>query len=49
MLARYQPEAWADHIAADSSKVAVPIEQLLTEALTAVPELLLQTRMDVSQ
>ncbi|MEV0427879.1 YaaC family protein [Micromonospora sp. NPDC050495] len=49
MLARYQPEAWADHIAVDSSKVAVPIEQLLTEALTAVPELLLQTIMDVSQ
>jgi hypothetical protein len=49
MLARYQPEAWADHIAVDNSKVAVPIEQLLTEALTAVPELLLQTIMDVSE
>jgi hypothetical protein len=30
MLARYHPEAWADHIAVDSSKVAVRIEQLLT-------------------
>ncbi|WP_444951026.1 YaaC family protein [Micromonospora ureilytica] len=49
MLARYQPEAWADHIAIDSSKAAVPIEQLLTEALTAVPELLLQTIMEVSR
>ncbi|MBF9135522.1 hypothetical protein I0C86_42505 [Plantactinospora sp. S1510] len=49
MLARYQPETWADHIAVDSSKVAVPIEQLLTEALTAVSELLLQTIVDVSQ
>lgn len=48
MLARYHPETWAEHIAVDSSKVAVPIEQLLTEALTAVPELLLQTIMDVS-
>ncbi|SCL43328.1 YaaC-like Protein [Micromonospora aurantiaca] len=49
MLARYQPEAWADHIAIDTSRAAVPIERLLTEALTAVPELLLQTIMDVSQ
>ncbi|PZF88570.1 YaaC family protein [Micromonospora deserti] len=49
MLARYQPEAWADHITVDSSTVAVPIEQLLTAALTAVPELLLQTIMEVSQ
>ncbi|WP_431924206.1 YaaC family protein [Micromonospora wenchangensis] len=49
MLARYQPEAWADHIAVDSSQAAVPIEQLLTEALATVPELLLQTIMDVSQ
>jgi hypothetical protein len=49
MLARYHPEAWADHIAVDTSKVAVRIEHLLTEALTAVPELLLQTIIDVSQ
>ncbi|WP_432973577.1 YaaC family protein [Dactylosporangium sp. CA-233914] len=49
MLARYHPEAWADHIAVDNSKVAVRIEHLLTEALTAVPELLLQTILDVSQ
>lgn len=49
MLARYQPEAWADHISVDSSKSAVPIEQLLGEALTAAPELLLQTITDVSQ
>ena len=49
MLARYHPEAWADHIAVDSSKVAVAIEHLLNEALTAVPELLLRTIMDVSE
>ncbi len=48
MLARYHPEAWADHIAVDSSKVAVAIERLLMEALTVVPELLLRTIMDMS-
>lgn len=49
MLARYHPETWADHIAIDSSNDAVPIERLLIEALTAVPELLLQTIRDVSR
>jgi hypothetical protein len=48
MLARYHPEAWADHISVDSSKMAVAIERLLTEALTVVPELLLRTIVDVS-
>jgi hypothetical protein len=48
MLARYHPETWADHIAVDSSKVAVPIERLLTEALEVVPELLLHTILEVS-
>jgi hypothetical protein len=41
--------AWVDRISVDSSKYAVPIEQLLNEALTAVPELLLQTITAVSQ
>jgi hypothetical protein len=49
MLARYHPEAWAGHIAVDQSSTAVPIEQLLTTALTTVPELLLQAILDVSQ
>ncbi|WP_436528230.1 YaaC family protein [Actinoplanes sp. HUAS TT8] len=49
MLARYHPESWAGHIAVDASKDAVSIERLLTEALTAVPELLLQTIGEVSQ
>ncbi|MBE8515979.1 hypothetical protein ILP97_00280 [Amycolatopsis sp. H6(2020)] len=47
MLARYHPEAWASHIAVDQSSAAVPIEQLLTAALTTVPELLLRTILDV--
>lgn len=49
MLARYHPEAWAAHIAVDKSKAAVPVEQLLDEALTVVPELLLRTILDVSK
>ncbi len=49
ILARYYPAAWADHIAVDSSKVAVNIERLLSGALLAVPEILLRTIVDVSQ
>ena len=49
MLARYHPEAWAANIAVDTSRDAVSIERLLAEALTAVPELLLETIMEVSQ
>jgi hypothetical protein len=49
MLARYHPEAWAGHIAVDQSSAAVAIEQLLTTALTRVPELLLRTIFDVSK
>ncbi|MEU9826531.1 YaaC family protein [Micromonospora chersina] len=48
MLARYQPEVWAQHIAIDSSKAAVAIERLLAESLAAVPELILQTILEVS-
>jgi hypothetical protein len=47
MLARYQPQAWARHIAL-ANTTAVPIEQLLTAALKVVPALLLQTIEDVA-
>lgn len=48
MLARYHPEAWAKHIAVDTSTTAVPIEQLLTKALAVVPEVMLKTLLDVT-
>ncbi|MFF2564855.1 YaaC family protein [Kitasatospora sp. NPDC058060] len=39
-LARYQPVRWSEHIAVDTSKVAVAIEVLLDEAVTVVPDLI---------
>lgn len=49
MLARYHPESWADHIAVDTSSIAVAIETLLSDALTVVPQILLRTILDVAQ
>jgi hypothetical protein len=47
MLARYQPQAWARHIALTNT-TAVPIEQLLGAALTLMPALLLRTIEEVA-
>ncbi|WP_143234554.1 YaaC family protein [Paractinoplanes atraurantiacus] len=48
MLARYQSAEWATYINVDRSPHAVPIEQLLQGALSAVPELIASTIRDVS-
>ncbi|WP_120674650.1 YaaC family protein [Streptomyces hoynatensis] len=49
MLARYEPEKWAATVNVDVSKEAIPIEQLLHEALEAVPALALETMSEYSQ
>ncbi|GIG02106.1 YaaC family protein [Catellatospora citrea] len=49
MLARYQPAEWATYINVDRSPHAVPIEQILQEALSAVPKLIASTIRDVSK
>ena len=49
MLARYQPAEWASHIAVDTSRHAVAIEQLMAASLKAVPELIMATLRDVGQ
>lgn len=41
--ARYQPDRWAAAIDVDHSKWAFPLENLLTAALDAIPELLHST------
>lgn len=43
MLARYEPDRWTQHTSVASSAAAVPIENLLTSAMTAVPQTLLET------
>lgn len=43
MLARYQPREWSALVSVDSSRDAVALEHLLTEALTVLPELLHRT------
>lgn len=43
MLARYQPAEWANHIDVDQSPHAVPLERILTDALTTVPALVYET------
>jgi hypothetical protein len=42
MLARYEPDRWTQHTSVASSAEAVPIENLLTSAMTAVPQTLLE-------
>jgi hypothetical protein len=50
MLARYQPDQWARHIDVDEDDSrAVAIEQLLREALTAVPQLVAETIEQVAK
>ena len=39
MLARYQPAEWAAHVDVDSSPHAVPVERLLAQAISHIPEL----------
>ena len=41
MVARYDPELWIAELDVNRSENAVPIETVLDEALTAVPELVL--------
>lgn len=42
MLARYHPAEWAAHIDVDRSKYAVPLENLLTQAMETVPRLIIE-------
>jgi YaaC-like Protein len=46
MLARYHPEAWVDALDPDKSRLAVPLERVMAEALEAVPQLVLQAILD---
>ncbi len=48
MLARYEPAAWASHINVDSSAHAVPLERLLRQAITLVPQLVVETIQEVA-
>ena len=41
-IARYQPEVWVSALNLNDSRAAVPIEEILDLALTAIPELVLQ-------
>jgi len=40
LLARYEPAAWREAVDPDRSELAVPLEELLEEALTITPDLL---------
>jgi hypothetical protein len=40
MLARYEPQRWADMIRVNTSPWAVPLEHLLNAALDALPEVI---------
>jgi hypothetical protein len=42
MLARYHPAEWASHIDVDRSRHAVPLENLLKQAMEIVPRLILE-------
>ena len=46
MLARYHPVAWVDALDLNSSPVAVILDRAMSEAMGAVPELVLQAVMD---
>jgi hypothetical protein len=47
MFARYQPAEWREALDVDRSQVAVPLEHALDVALTALPELIFQTLLDL--
>jgi len=49
MLARYEPRGWAQRIAITSSGDAAPIEHLLDQALTVLPELIHRTVWQAAQ
>jgi hypothetical protein len=42
MLARYVPDRWVTYLDVDSNPRAVPLEEILNSALSALPELLVQ-------
>jgi len=42
MLARYEPDRWTKHTSVAASPEAVPVENLLTSAMTTVPQTLLE-------
>jgi YaaC-like protein len=42
MLARYYPRTWAQAIDVNSSEWATPLEHLMTEAVTALPEVIFE-------
>lgn len=46
MLARYHPQTWVDALNPDTSRLAVPLERVMGEALEAVPQLVLQAILD---
>lgn len=48
MLARYQPREWAQLVSVDRNPAAVPLEHLLGEALTVLPELLHRTILEAA-
>ena len=48
MLARYEPGAWSSHIDVDSSTHAVPLERLLRQTITVVPDLIAEAIQEVS-
>ncbi len=41
MVARYEPDAWVDLLDVDESELAVPLQDLLEDALEVVPHLVL--------
>lgn len=49
MLARYHPESWVRAIDVDNSPWAVPLEHLLDQALTAVPEIIYEALTQIPE
>lgn len=48
MLARYEPQAWAEVISVDKSSAAAPVEYMLEEALKSLPEIIHRTVLAVA-
>ncbi|XUL94313.1 YaaC family protein [Streptomyces galilaeus] len=48
ILARYEPEAWAEIVDIDGSRAANAVEHLLDEAITVVPHMALIAILDVA-
>ena len=47
MVARYYPKEWAEVLDVDSSKLAVPLQQLISTAQTQVPRQILLSLLDI--